>query len=47
MKNKIIDRASPGLRFGSANRVGSGLEVATLREGESGRKSSYDRARRD
>ena len=30
MKNKRINRASPGFRFGSANRVGPGLEVATL-----------------
>ena len=29
MKNKRIKRASPGFRFGSANRVGLGLEVAT------------------
>ena len=29
MKNKRIKRASPGFRFGSANRVGPGLEVAT------------------
>ena len=30
MKNKRIKRVSPGFRFGSANRVGPGLEVATV-----------------
>ena len=30
MKNKRIYRASPGFRFGSANRVGPVLEVATV-----------------